>query len=399
MTDTDGPAGHERPTPREAWDVVVVGAGPAGSAAALGALAEDPSLRVLLLDRGDFPRDKSCGDGIAPHVLDALATSAPTTSWTAGRRCATSSWPTATRASTGRWPGRSTSSRARSSTPGWSSAPSPPGPAAPAPGARRRRGTGTARRRSTTPSRPAWSSAPTAPTPSSAGAPRRAPGAARHRDPRLRPHHRRTLRGTPADPVRRPPPAVVRLGLRPRRRPRQRRLRRVAARRGRGPRAAQPGAAARAARAAAARRGVDGDGLAGPPPAARRPALGPAGRPGAAGRGRGRAGQPDDGGGHLLRGRDRHHRGPYRRPDPGRRAPAGRRRRPPARRTTAAGPAPAAHLAGLPADPVARPSSTPGSVPPLATGRVFDTLVELGLGDGLIDRHLAAGLLAGFARR
>ena len=58
----------------EAWDLVVVGAGPAGSAAALGALAEDPSLRVLLLDRSDFPRDKSCGDGIAPHVLDALST-------------------------------------------------------------------------------------------------------------------------------------------------------------------------------------------------------------------------------------------------------------------------------------------------------------------------------------
>ncbi|WP_404385740.1 FAD-dependent monooxygenase [Knoellia locipacati] len=54
-------------------DVVVVGAGPAGSAAALGALAEDPTLRVLLLDRSDFPRDKSCGDGIAPHVLTALA--------------------------------------------------------------------------------------------------------------------------------------------------------------------------------------------------------------------------------------------------------------------------------------------------------------------------------------
>ena len=29
---------------------------------------------MLLLDRADFPRDKSCGDGIAPHVLDALAT-------------------------------------------------------------------------------------------------------------------------------------------------------------------------------------------------------------------------------------------------------------------------------------------------------------------------------------
>jgi geranylgeranyl reductase family protein len=54
------------------WDVVVVGAGPAGACAALGALRADPGLRVLLLDRADFPRDKSCGDGIAPHALDAL---------------------------------------------------------------------------------------------------------------------------------------------------------------------------------------------------------------------------------------------------------------------------------------------------------------------------------------
>ncbi|NPC43688.1 NAD(P)/FAD-dependent oxidoreductase [Nocardioides sp. zg-1230] len=61
------------PATPEHWDVVVVGAGPAGSATALGALAEDPDLRVLLLDRSEFPRDKSCGDGIAPHVLDALA--------------------------------------------------------------------------------------------------------------------------------------------------------------------------------------------------------------------------------------------------------------------------------------------------------------------------------------
>ena len=55
------------------WDVVVVGAGPAGAAAALGALAARPDARVLLLDRADFPRDKSCGDGIAPHALDVLA--------------------------------------------------------------------------------------------------------------------------------------------------------------------------------------------------------------------------------------------------------------------------------------------------------------------------------------
>ena len=58
----------------DVWDLVVVGAGPAGSCAALGALKASPGLRVLLLDRADFPRDKSCGDGIAPHVLDALAT-------------------------------------------------------------------------------------------------------------------------------------------------------------------------------------------------------------------------------------------------------------------------------------------------------------------------------------
>ena len=62
-----------RGTATEHWDLVVVGAGPAGSATGLGALAEDPALRVLLLDRSEFPRDKSCGDGIAPHVLDALA--------------------------------------------------------------------------------------------------------------------------------------------------------------------------------------------------------------------------------------------------------------------------------------------------------------------------------------
>ena len=54
------------------WDLAIVGAGPAGSTAALAALAERPRARVLLLDRERFPRDKSCGDGIAPHVLDVL---------------------------------------------------------------------------------------------------------------------------------------------------------------------------------------------------------------------------------------------------------------------------------------------------------------------------------------
>ena len=55
------------------YDVAVVGAGPAGAAAALSALRTRPGARVLLLDKADFPRDKSCGDGIAPHALDELA--------------------------------------------------------------------------------------------------------------------------------------------------------------------------------------------------------------------------------------------------------------------------------------------------------------------------------------
>ncbi|RKS80640.1 geranylgeranyl reductase family protein [Motilibacter peucedani] len=57
----------------ESWDVVVVGAGPAGSMAAIAALRVNPSARVLLLDREDFPRDKVCGDGVAAHVLPLLA--------------------------------------------------------------------------------------------------------------------------------------------------------------------------------------------------------------------------------------------------------------------------------------------------------------------------------------
>ncbi len=51
-----------------------MGAGPAGSAAALSVLQARPGAQVLLLDRSDFPRDKSCGDGVAPHAVDELCT-------------------------------------------------------------------------------------------------------------------------------------------------------------------------------------------------------------------------------------------------------------------------------------------------------------------------------------
>jgi geranylgeranyl reductase family protein len=50
----------------------VVGAGPAGAAAALHARQLRPDASVLLVDKAAFPRDKPCGDGIAPHGVDEL---------------------------------------------------------------------------------------------------------------------------------------------------------------------------------------------------------------------------------------------------------------------------------------------------------------------------------------
>ena len=44
---------------RDTWDVIVIGAGPAGAMAALGCARGGAS--VLLLDKQRFPRDKTCG--------------------------------------------------------------------------------------------------------------------------------------------------------------------------------------------------------------------------------------------------------------------------------------------------------------------------------------------------
>jgi geranylgeranyl reductase family protein len=53
-------------------DVAIVGAGPGGSATAH--FLATRGVDVLLLDRAEFPRDKTCGDGLTPRALRVLET-------------------------------------------------------------------------------------------------------------------------------------------------------------------------------------------------------------------------------------------------------------------------------------------------------------------------------------
>jgi geranylgeranyl reductase family protein len=59
-----------RTTDARQADVIVVGAGPAGSSAAFH-LAE-AGVDVLVLDKATFPRDKICGDGLTPRAVRQL---------------------------------------------------------------------------------------------------------------------------------------------------------------------------------------------------------------------------------------------------------------------------------------------------------------------------------------
>lgn len=57
-------------TERTVWDVVVIGAGPAGASAAYAAAVA--GRRVLLLEKAELPRYKTCGGGIVGLSRDAL---------------------------------------------------------------------------------------------------------------------------------------------------------------------------------------------------------------------------------------------------------------------------------------------------------------------------------------
>ena len=62
----------ETPSHREAmpFDVVIVGAGPAGSTAAY--YLAKAGIDVTVLEKTSFPREKVCGDGLTPRAVGAL---------------------------------------------------------------------------------------------------------------------------------------------------------------------------------------------------------------------------------------------------------------------------------------------------------------------------------------
>jgi geranylgeranyl reductase family protein len=64
---------HREPGQRDDdADVIVVGAGPSGSATAY--YLAQAGLDVLLIEKSRFPRDKVCGDGLTPRSVKALVT-------------------------------------------------------------------------------------------------------------------------------------------------------------------------------------------------------------------------------------------------------------------------------------------------------------------------------------
>jgi geranylgeranyl reductase family protein len=71
LSGQEGTVGHRPgPPPDDQADVIVVGAGPAGSSTAIH-LAR-AGLDVLLLEKTTFPREKVCGDGLTPRAVKAL---------------------------------------------------------------------------------------------------------------------------------------------------------------------------------------------------------------------------------------------------------------------------------------------------------------------------------------
>src|SRR5713101_7794915 len=61
---------HQHISPADSADVIVVGAGPAGSSTAFHLAGA--GLDVLLLEKSTLPRGKVCGDGLTPRSVKQL---------------------------------------------------------------------------------------------------------------------------------------------------------------------------------------------------------------------------------------------------------------------------------------------------------------------------------------
>ncbi|MGI9162171.1 MAG: menaquinone reductase [Mycobacterium sp.] len=70
MNELSAEVGRWSGAPALGAELVVVGAGPAGSSAA--AWAARAGWQVLVVDASEFPRDKACGDGLTPRAIAEL---------------------------------------------------------------------------------------------------------------------------------------------------------------------------------------------------------------------------------------------------------------------------------------------------------------------------------------
>ena len=52
------------------FDIIITGAGPAGSTAAL--MLAETGLNIAVVDKATFPRDKVCGDALSGNVINTL---------------------------------------------------------------------------------------------------------------------------------------------------------------------------------------------------------------------------------------------------------------------------------------------------------------------------------------
>ena len=52
------------------YDLIIIGGGPAGST--LAYLLKDSGLKIRIIDKENFPREKVCGDGLGYDTLNQL---------------------------------------------------------------------------------------------------------------------------------------------------------------------------------------------------------------------------------------------------------------------------------------------------------------------------------------